>query len=34
LRSVPLVSISYDCEYLFHDGNTGSNPVEDAKPNQ
>jgi hypothetical protein len=27
---VPLVSISYDCEYLFHGGNTGSNPVGDA----
>ena len=29
-RSVPLVSISYNSEYLFHGGNTGSNPVGDA----
>jgi len=33
LRSVPLISVIYDCPYLFHGGNTGSNPVGDAKHN-
>jgi hypothetical protein len=27
---VPLVSITYKSKYLFHGGNTGSNPVGDA----
>src|SRR5207302_3572732 len=30
-RSVPLVSITYDSVLPFHGGNTGSNPVGDAK---
>ena len=28
---MPLVSITYKSKYLFHGGNTGSNPVGDAK---
>jgi hypothetical protein len=28
--TVPLISVTYNRSYLFHGGNTGSNPVGDA----